>query len=239
MEPLYFLFLDGLSERYDNMFTGLVQVLGEVSHREQAGFGGARFGLSFSPAWRDMRQGESIAVNGVCLTVESCVPGGGGFGCYASAETLDASTLGSLRSGDHVNLERALQLGDRLGGHFVSGHVDGVANIVSVSKEGLSHSVRLRVDPLLCLGVIQRGSVALDGVSLTVVECGRDFLCVNVIPETWAMTTLSGWKPGSRVNIETDMIGKYVSHLLTPWSGREAGRDNGGLTLDFLREHGF
>ena len=216
------------------MFTGIIQAQGEALARNTEG-GEARFRIRALGGMPGITTGESIAVNGACLTVELHDPGGAWHVCYASEETLRLTTLSDLKPGGRVNLERALAVGDRLGGHLVSGHVDGVAVVRSIAPAGQSRTIELSFPPELGPGVVVKGSVALDGVSLTVNACGADFLRVNVIPETWKSTTLSAWKPGSRVNMETDMIGKYVARFLAPW--QESAR--GGLTMEFLREHGF
>jgi riboflavin synthase len=188
---------------------------------------------------RDIAIGESIAVNGVCLTVES--GSAGVFTAYASAETLRHTTIGALKPGDRVNLERALAVGDRLGGHMVSGHVDCVAKILFIRQEGDSRCIRLNFPPVFAMEIISKGSVALDGISLTVNDCKDEYLEVNVIPETWRVTTVGGWQTGTCVNLETDIIGKYVRHMLRPYLPRQNFDDTGksGIDMNFLRESGF
>ncbi len=222
------------------MFTGLIQGLGEIHSLERRG-DEARLELQPRFALERIVLGESIAVNGVCLTVERFA--GSRFQVYASAETLGTTSLGQCRRGDLVNLERALALGDRLGGHLVSGHVDCLATVESVTPSGESRIFRLRFPEVFGPQVVAKGSVALDGVSLTINNCGPDFLEVNIIPATQAETTVRFWTPGRRVNMETDLIGKYVQRMLAPWQGAQAapGRESasGGLTEEFLRRHGF
>lgn len=215
------------------MFTGLVIGMGEVAALAP-GSGESRF--SFRPLFGvdNWVKGESVAVNGVCLSVESFDRES--FTAYASHETLRLSTLGELRRGDRVNLERALALGDRLGGHLVSGHADGTATVLSISKAGASRVIRVSYPEEFAGQIIPKGSVALDGISLTINACGPAFLEVNVIPETLGTTTAGDWREGRRVNFETDMIGKYVERMLGAWKG--APRED-RLTLDFLRENGF
>ena len=187
-------------------------------------------------AWSDLRLGESIAVNGVCLSVEDFTPGS--FWVYASGETLEHSNLGGLKAGAEVNLERALSLQDRLGGHLVSGHVDCLARVESVQPAGRSRVYRFVFDPRWSLFVVPKGSVALDGISLTVNECGRGFLEVNIIPATQKETNISAWQPGAEVNMEIDLIAKYVQRMLEPWQG--AGQnEKSDLSMEFLRQHGF
>ncbi|MDL2216941.1 riboflavin synthase [Desulfovibrio sp. OttesenSCG-928-M14] len=215
------------------MFTGLVLGMGEVV-KVSPGAGESRF--AFRPLFpvKDWVKGESVAVNGVCLSVESF--DASSFGAYASHETLRLSNLGNLKAGDRVNLERALALGDRLGGHLVSGHADGTATVESVRVAGASLVVRVRYPEEFSSQVIAKGSVALDGVSLTINKCGPGFLEVNVIPETQKSTTVGAWTPGRVLNFESDLIGKYVESLLGPWKEKSA---SSRLTLDFLRDNGF
>jgi len=215
------------------MFTGIIQGQGAITGLEQHGQE-MRLSIRALFALPDLSIGESIAVNGVCLTVEQ--EADNSFTVYASAETMRRTNLGALRPADRVNLERALALGDRLGGHLVSGHVDDLGQVMAISAAGLSHCVRVSHDAALGPEIIARGSIALDGVSLTVNARGPDFLEVNVIPETWRMTALNLWRAGSKINIETDMIGKYVRHLL---ESRGASGQPGRVTLELLRENGF
>ncbi len=216
------------------MFTGLIQCMGDVLTRTLSGRE-ARFVVRPRKPFVSPEKGESIAVNGVCLTAESF--SGDAFTAYASGESLSRSTLESLAAGSAVNLERALCLSSRLGGHLVSGHVDAVATVTTVTPAGDSMRYRLGFPPALAAQVIPKGSVALDGISLTVNECGQDFLEVNIIPETRSATTIQGWKAGALVNMETDLIGKYVVRVLELRANQNA--PSSGLTVDFLREHGF
>ena len=230
------------------MFTGLIQTPGKilaVAGRGGSGAGSAReTRLEISPETqiRDYQRGESIAVNGVCLTVESFAADR--FSVFASAETLGLTNLGALKPGMRVNLERAMALGDRLGGHLVSGHVDCLAQVGEMRQAGQSRWFRLLFPEEYSPLVVPKGSVGLDGISLTVNQCGMGFLEVNIIPETWRNTTISEWQPGRNVNMETDLIGKYVQRMLEPWaaglrpSGPSANRSE-GISEAFLREHGF
>lgn len=218
------------------MFTGLVQGMGKVEALEKRG-GQMRLSIRALYPLPAIVLGESIAVNGVCLTVESFTDNA--FSAYASGETLDKTNLGGLGAGSRVNLERALALGDRLGGHIVSGHVDCLAEVQSVRPAGESRIYRLGFPETHACQVIPKGSVALDGISLTVNDCGRDYLEVNIIPATQRETTISGWAPGRRVNMETDVIGKYVQRMLAPWSENPARPQPSKITPDFLKEHGF
>ena len=217
------------------MFTGIIQSLGVVTEIVRT-HGEVRLAITPRQSFLPYQLGESIAVNGVCLTVEAAR--GEAFVAYASAKTLAASNLGELGHGSTVNLERALRLGDRLGGHLVSGHVDTVAQVERLTRAGESRIIRIRFDPAFAAHVIPKGSVALDGISLTVNDCGTDFLEVNVIPTTWQETTIAHWRVGTKVNLETDLIGKYVARMLAPWQASSAPRAS-SITEDFLRQHGF
>jgi len=217
------------------MFTGLVMGLGRVMAAETRG-DETRFRIKALFDLQNIVVGESIAVSGACLTVETA--GEGEFTAYASSETLSKSGLGKLQPGSQVNLERALALGDRLGGHLVSGHVDCLASIESVTPVGQSVRYRVTFPEEFSVFVVPKGSVALDGVSLTVNDCGAGYLTVNIIPSTQGATTITTWKPGVAVNMETDMLGKYVLRMLGPW---QAAKNNepSKITENFLREHGF
>lgn len=207
--------------------------MGEVS-RIVPGNGESRLTITTlfpPPAWV---QGESIAVNGACLSVETFDKNA--FTAYASQETLRLTNLGSLQPGRRVNLERALALGDRLGGHLVSGHVDGLAVIENIADAGASKLIRVRFPEEFAAQVIPKGSVTLDGISLTVNACGNDFIEVNVIPETQTATTVGAWKTGRKLNFETDVLGKYVERML---GLRRQEAPESRLTLDFLRDNGF
>ena len=217
------------------MFTGLVMGLGRIAAVEARG-DETRFRIKALFALDAIILGESIAVNGVCLTVETA--GQREFTAYASGETLSCSNLGALKIGSTVNLERALALGDRLGGHLVSGHVDCLAEVASVTPAGQSVQYKIAFPEENSMFVVPKGSVALDGISLTVNECGDGFLTVNIIPSTQGATTIAGWKPGVVVNMETDMLGKYVLRMLGPWKNAKGGKQS-NISEAFLKEHGF
>lgn len=222
------------------MFTGIIQDLGDVLEVTTTGKE-ARFRIKPQRPFADTTIGESIAVNGVCLTAETF--DGGAFRAYASGETLSRTTLGSLRQGQTVNLERALALGDRLGGHLVSGHVDCVARVARAAPLGQATCFRLSFPREAARQMVLKGSVALDGISLTISALGADFLEVTVIPETMASTTMQAWKPGRTVNLETDMIAKYVERLLSSrgalYSGEPSAQTGAVFDEDFLRRNGF
>ena len=226
------------------MFTGLVEGQGRVTAMEKRG-GDILFRFHPLFAFDKPEIGESVACNGVCLTVEKWLPAGPEFTAFASAETASCTNLGGLRVGALVNMERAMQMGDRFGGHIVSGHVDCVAHVESMTEVGGSRRIRMAFDALWSGEVVPKGSVTLDGISLTVNRCGAGWLEVNIIPETWRVTTAANWKPGAAVNMETDVIAKYVKNLLQPYAGGEgasfgaAREKESRVTMDFLLKNGF
>lgn len=212
------------------MFTGIIEGLGQVLQVQRPG-NERRFVIRPLFALQNVVNGESIAVDGVCLSVEAHTAEE--FSAYASAETLARSNLGELAPNSRVNLERALAAGDRLGGHFVSGHIDCVARVQSMTHVGQSLKLRLSFPVRFGPQVVSKGSVALNGISLTVNECGADYLEVNIIPDSQKRTNLPAWRVGSLINMETDIIGKYVQRLAEPWAGQ------GALGMAFLAKHGF
>lgn len=193
------------------MFTGIVECVGRTAGMELSA-GGARLEIEAPDlGLADARVGESISVAGVCLTVTAL--GSGGFTADVSTQTLAATTLGALESGDPVNLERALKAGDRLGGHLVTGHVDGVGTVLGMDPEGDSRRLSVAVPAELAQYVARKGSITVDGVSLTVNEV-RDGECrINLVPHTLAATTLGGLEPGARVNLEVDLVARYLARL--------------------------
>ncbi|NCF48458.1 MAG: riboflavin synthase [Bacteroidetes bacterium] len=191
------------------MFTGIVTAMGTVQSVIDEGDRVLRIGAEWDCSAIPI--GASIAHSGVCLTVISCDKTG--YEIAASAETMRVTTLGDWKIGDQVNLERALCVGDELGGHIVSGHVDGIASVISVEAVGDSHCVWLRAPDALARFVAPKGSVALDGVSLTVNEVKESDFSVNVIAHTWSVTTLGQRVAGEPVNMEIDMLARYVARL--------------------------
>ena len=192
------------------MFTGLVSELGTVSgvQRDEQG-ASLRVSAELSG---QLREGDSVAVNGVCLTAID--PTGESFGAQAMRETLEHSSLGALRAGSRVNLELPLRAGDRLGGHVVQGHVDGTANVRALREEGFSRVLELECPAALLRYVVLKGSVALDGVSLTVSALEDDGFSVSLIPETLARTTLGSVREGDVVNVEVDVLAKHLERLV-------------------------
>lgn len=214
------------------MFTDLIEDVGKVSGLDRLG-AGARLRVSTGLPREDIRLGDSIAVNGVCLTVVE--KGAGLLSFDVSPETMERTTFRGIHTGSAVNLERALRMGDRLGGHLVSGHVDCIA-VVRERREVSGNLVfSFRLPERFTRYFIEKGSVAIDGISLTVNTVSGDGFSVNIIPHTAGMTTLRLRVPGDEVNIETDLIGKYVERLLV--GGREGGGK--GVSLELLAKSGF
>lgn len=215
------------------MFTGLIEDLGTL-RRLRRGGDSVQLTVSTALPTAELQLGDSVAVNGICLTVVEVGPST--FSADVSPETLERSALGRLVPGQRLNLERALRLGDRLGGHLVSGHVDGVGRVLSRERDGNAVRFRIGLQDDLLRYVVDKGSVAVDGVSLTIngVEAGG--FSVALIPHSLAKTTLQERQAGDGVNIEVDVIGKYVERLL----GRSGPPGQaGGLDLETLAKHGF
>jgi len=192
------------------MFTGIITHIGTVARIEKAG--DTRMTVSAGFDMDGVAIGASIACSGCCLTVVD--KGRDWFAADVSAETLSRTNLSSWEEGTRINLERALKVGDELGGHIVSGHVDGLAELVSITPEGDSHRLTLRPAPELAAFVAEKGSVALDGISLTVNEVSAETFGVNIIEHTWKETTLGDRKPGDQLNMEVDMLARYVARLI-------------------------
>jgi riboflavin synthase len=199
------------------MFTGLIQDVGTVESVE-SGPEGARLRIA-TGLGPEIAPGDSVAVDGVCLTATAADEGG--FEVQAMNQTLEVTSLDGLEAEGRVNLELALKPSDRLGGHILQGHGDGVGEVVSVGKDGFSRRLRVRLGPELLRYAVEKGSIGLDGVSLTVAALGRDWAEVALIPETLERTTLGEAKPGSSLNVECDVVAKYVERLVSPFSGKE------------------
>lgn len=213
------------------MFTGIIQAVGTVARVDAHG-GDARLEIAARElALADVAIGDSIAVNGVCLTVVA--RGNDSFAADVSTETLARTSLGRLRAGGRVNLEKALALGDRFGGHLVSGHVDGLATLRAREGTGRSTQFRLAAPAALAKYIAAKGSVCLDGVSLTVNTVAGAEFDVNVVPHTLAVTTLGEWQVGSEVNLEVDLIARYLERLVL---GDNAAA---GVTEELLARAGF
>jgi riboflavin synthase len=199
------------------MFTGLVEDLGKVESVDHGG-DGARLRISTSLA-SELSEGDSIAVNGCCLTATSI--DAGGFETEAMNQTLEVTALSAVEVGSRVNLELAMKAGDRLGGHIVQGHVDGVGTVAAVEDDGFARRVRVVLPAQLLRYVVDKGSLTLDGVSLTVAQLGETWAEVSLIPETLERTNLGDLAPGERLNVECDVIAKYVERLMSPFAGKE------------------
>lgn len=215
------------------MFTGIIEELGTLSATTTQAQGG-RITISAQKVRENLKIGDSIAINGVCLTAVAFTNQTITFD--VSAETLARTTLGGLRPGAIVNLERALQASDRLGGHIVQGHVDGVGKFVSSRLIGESYIIRVAFPSEIGQYICHKGSIALEGISLTVAQLGDSWFEVAVIPHTWQITSLSHLKPGQAINLEVDIVAKYIERMLTY---RQPANSKPALTLDRLRDLGY
>lgn len=210
------------------MFTGIIEEVGMIK-QIQKNPASAVLTIAADTVLEQTKIGDSIAVNGVCLTVTDLKAGS--FTADVMHETLRRSSLGSVRTGSPVNLERAMQLGGRFGGHIVSGHIDATGKILGIREDDNAVWYRIGADYKILKYIVEKGSVALDGISLTVAEVRSDSFSVSVIPHTRANTTLTHKKIGDIINIETDCIGKYIEKLI-PGHG-------GGVSREVLLRHGF
>ena len=211
------------------MFTGIIEEVGTF-----VGLSGGNISIGAKRVQTDAQIGDSIAVNGVCLTVTQF--DARGFCAAVMPETLRRTSLAGLTHGALLNLERALLPTTRMGGHFVSGHIDGIGRITELREEGNAVLLTIAADAGILRGIVEKGSVALDGISLTVAAVGAADFTVSLIPHTRTVTNLSAKRVGSPLNIETDILGKYVLKLL---GGHRSGAQGTGLTQEFLLQHGF
>lgn len=226
------------------MFTGIIEELGTVKALSMAGKSGT-IAISAKKVLEKTKIGDSIAVNGVCLTVTKLKPDG--FTADVMAETIRRSSLGSLNPGSKVNLERAMAADGRFGGHIVSGHIDGTGTITEFRKEENAVWVRIEASAAIMNLIVEKGSICIDGISLTVATVSKTDFQVSVIPHTGEETTLLKKVPGDKVNLENDVVGKYVQKLLgiAPVSednneeNKNSGSPKTGLTMDMLKEFGF
>ena len=217
------------------MFTGLVEKTGTVKRVSRGR--GLVVEFAFEP-WREpLAPGESVAVNGTCLTVACC--DAGRFTADVLRETEERTGLAELKPGDKVNLERAMKAGARLGGHIVQGHVDGRGELVSKTPKGRDFALTFRCGRVIACGCVEKGSIAVNGVSLTVSGLGDDWFRVDVIPTTLRETNLGCLKIGDRVNIETDVLGKYARKGFCADDGLPDAEPGSGLTMEMLAENGF
>ena len=218
------------------MFTGIIEELGRVRSLERRGEG-VRMTVEARTVTEGTREGDSISVNGVCLTALEV--GRESFAADGSRETLQRSTLGSLRAGSVVNLERAVTPETRLGGHIVQGHVDGRGRFLSAEEHGGSWTVRIAYPPELARYLVFKGSISVEGISLTVAALADEYFEVAVIPKTWTVTNLSHLRSGDAVNLEADIIAKYVERILTVGARQTEATQTSGLTLEKLADLGY
>ena len=216
------------------MFTGIIEEVGVVK-RIRMGAQSAVITIQAEKVMEDIHVGDSIATNGVCLTVTSFDKNS--YSVDVMHETLRRTNLGTLKSGSRVNLERAMAADGRFGGHIVAGHVDDPGTITSMEKDDNAIWITIRTTPAVLKYIVEKGSIAIDGISLTVARVDDKSFAVSVIPHTGANTTLLEKKPGDTVNLETDMVGKYVEKLLRYEESEE--KPQSGITMDFLKSHGF
>ncbi len=209
------------------MFTGIIEETGYVRNIKR-GAKSVSFSISCMKILDDLKTGDSVATNGVCLTVTAI--SNSSFSADIMNETLSRSSLGSLNIGSRVNLERAMPVNGRFGGHIVSGHIDGIGKVTSITKDDIAVWYCIKTIPKIMQYVIEKGSIAIDGISLTVAKVTQDSFSVSVIPHTLQETTLSDKNVGSIVNLENDIIGKYIEKFST---------NNKQITKDFLTENGF
>ena len=216
------------------MFTGIVEEMGQIRSIVR-GASSAVLSIEANLILEDLKIGDSVAVNGVCLTATSI--GAGGFTADVMHETLNRSSLGALQKGSHVNLERAMLANGRFGGHIVSGHIDGTGTIGSIQKDDNALWYTILADAKLLRYIVEKGSVTIDGISLTVADVQSDRFAVSLIPHTAKVTVLGEKRTGDIVNLETDIIGKYVEKLMKP--AVEETKQKSGITMEFLAENGL
>jgi riboflavin synthase len=219
------------------MFTGIIEAVGRVSGIERGGEA-IRLTISAGKIAEDVVMGESVSINGVCLTVTEIRPPHVSFD--AVFETMRRTTLGQLRAGDNVNLERAVPVNGRLGGHVVQGHVDGTGRIASIRPIGNSWFVYIDAAPEMMRYIVTKGSIAVDGISLTVAESEDRTFALSIIPHTWENTTLHEKRAGDSVNIECDILGKYVEKLVGGYlAGADQYAERSGVTQELLARAGY
>lgn len=220
------------------MFTGIIEMTGSVTRPPAPAGDGLRFEIAPERPLADLQTGESIAINGVCQTAE---PGSGPQRLifFSSPETVSRTTLGQLKPGQQVNLERALRFDSRLGGHLVQGHVDGVGSLLRIEKLRESWALEAEFPPELSRYIAPKGSIAVDGISLTVVEVRESSFTVALIPHSATMTTLHAARAGQAVNLEVDMLARYAVNALLAAQGGAPTQQPNSLSKGFLREAGF
>ncbi|MDE7105268.1 MAG: riboflavin synthase [Ruminococcus sp.] len=212
------------------MFTGIIEEVGTVKAIQRSG-NNSFIRIQADKILSDVHLGDSIAVNGVCLTVTKF--DGSIFQADVMNETLSRSSLGSLKTGSIVNLERAMSANGRFGGHIVSGHIDGTGNIINIKNDGIAIWYTIKANNNIMRYIVEKGSVAIDGISLTVAEVGKNNFSVSIIPHTSGQTILSSKKVGDIVNLENDIIGKYIEKLMN------TAKSESVIDMNFLAERGF
>lgn len=215
------------------MFTGIVEEIG-VIRSVRRGANSSVLSIGAKTVLSDLKIGDSVAVNGVCLTATA--KDNGGFSADVMHETLNRSSLGNLTAGSRVNLERAMAADGRFGGHIVSGHIDGTGKVSSVKRDDNAVWYTIDTAPSLLRYIVEKGSITIDGISLTVARVTNTDFSASLIPHTAAVTILGEKRPGDTVNLETDIIGKYVEKLLTTPAEE---KQKSGITLEFLAKNGF
>ena len=217
------------------MFTGIIEEIG-IIQAVHHGPASSLLTIRAEKVLEDVKDGDSIAVNGVCLTVTS--HGSSYFTADVMHETLNRSSLGNLRQGSPVNLERAMAAGSRFGGHIVSGHIDGIGTVSAIRQDDIAVWYTISASPSILRYIIEKGSIAIDGISLTVATVTDIDFSVSIIPHTAAQTTLSRRKSGDIVNLENDVVGKYVEKLLQP-AVTTPKTEASSITMDFIEKYGF
>lgn len=215
------------------MFTGIIEELGRISGWEKH-VGGAKMKVSAQIATKDSNEGDSIAVNGVCLTAIEITSNS--FAADVSGETLNRSTIGDLKIGSKVNLERAVTPSTRLGGHIVQGHVDARGNFLAAKQDGDFWTVRIGFPKEIAAYLVYKGSITVEGISLTIANLAEDYFEIAVIPKTWELTNLSALKNGDAVNLEADVIAKYVERIMRYGKVQEKAEE---ITMEKLNKLGF
>ncbi len=218
------------------MFTGIIEEVGDVIEIQRTGEWGT-IGIKASRVLEETKIGDSIAVNGVCLTVTKI--NRGGFFADIMAETMRRTNLGMLERGSQVNLERAMSANGRFGGHIVSGHIDGTGIIRAVKREGNAVWVFIETKPEILQRIVEKGSIAVDGISLTVAAVNKEVFQVSIIPHTGEATTLLRRCIGEQVNLENDMVGKYIQKMIQPYAEEKKNERKSKITIEYLQERGF
>lgn len=217
------------------MFTGLIEEIGKIKHISK-GSRSFQFTIEAEKVLNDLKLGDSVATNGACLTVVSKTKSD--FTVDIMAETVKSTNFSALKTGDRVNLERAMRINDRLGGHLVSGHIDGTGKILSINKDDIAFIISIETTKDLLNQMLNKGSVAIDGISLTIISVDENNFKVSIIPHTGGETTLLKKKVGDMVNLETDLIGKYILNFIKQNKNENPAKPS-RLNMDFLAENGF